>query len=96
MSGVDAPEPIASEETPLITSSEGAAEDRKTGRITLRQFAIYGGALAFVLGTGAIAWAVDQHMHRGQRRAPPKEVFEWKSQALGWLSAVLYRKLHAF
>lgn len=96
VSGGDAPAPVASEETPLITSTQGAAEDRKATPITLRQLAVYGGALAFVLGTGAIAWAVDQQMHKGQRRAPPKEVFEWKSQVLGWISAVLYRELHVY
>lgn len=95
VAGTGTPTALPSEETPLIRDTQGP-EDRKASHTTLRQFAIYGGALAFVLGTGAIAWAVDEHIHRGQRRAPPKEVFEWKSQVLGWISAVLYRELHTF
>lgn len=90
---VDAPAPIDSEETPLIPDRQASAQNEKPPRSIPTQFAIYGGALLFVLGTGALSWAIDRQIHKGQARPPPEEVFEWKSQLLGWISAVLYRKL---
>lgn len=86
---VSVPEPLASEETPLI--SEDTSKRTET-QSSVGQFVRYGIALVFVLGTGIVAWAVDQHLHKGQTRAPPEEVVEWKSQVLGWISAVLYSK----
>ncbi|KAI0345998.1 PQ-loop-domain-containing protein [Trametopsis cervina] len=88
--GVEVPASVPSEETPLIDAVQGSREEGKTSRSMLSQFALYGGALAFVLGTGALSWAVDQYIHKGQPREPPKEVFEWKSSMLGWISAALY------
>ncbi|KAI0087823.1 PQ-loop-domain-containing protein [Irpex rosettiformis] len=81
---------VPSEETPLIADVQSSGEDRKTSKSIWREFVVWGGALAFVLGTGAISWALDQYVHRNQPREPPKEVFEWKSQVLGWISAILY------
>src|SRR5207244_2250854 len=52
----------------------------------------YATALLFVFATGVAAWALDQRMHQGTDRSGPGEVFEWKSQVLGWASAVLFRK----
>ena len=85
---------MPSEETPLISEAQEAEEDQKSRKSIWREFVIWGGALAFVLGTGAVSWALDQYIHKGQPREPPKEVFEWKSQVLGWISAILYRKCH--
>lgn len=88
--GADAPVPIASEETPLIPDAQGFKADSQTTRSMLTEFAMYGGALVFVLGTGALSWAIDQHIFKNQPREPPKEIIEWKSQVLGWVSAILY------
>lgn len=57
-----------------------------------RDFTKYAAALAFVFVVGIAAWAMDEHIHRGQ--APPKrdEVVEWRSQALGWISAAMFRE----
>ena len=79
---------MPSEETPLIAS--GTDGRRNAKRAALIQATKYGGALIFVLATGVAAWAIDQQLHREQLRAPSKEVFEWRSQLLGWISAVLY------
>lgn len=79
---------MPSEDTPLIAS--GIDGRRSAKRAALVQGAKYSGALIFVLATGVAAWAIDQQLHREQLRAPPKEVFEWHSQLLGWISAVLY------
>ncbi|KIP05167.1 hypothetical protein PHLGIDRAFT_19782 [Phlebiopsis gigantea 11061_1 CR5-6] len=86
----EVPGRIVSEETPLIPDRRGEAAHIKTERSDLAQGLIYGGALIFVLLTGAIAWAVDEYLHRDQPRGPPKEIVEWRSQLLGWISAVMY------
>ncbi|OBZ71367.1 putative vacuolar amino acid transporter YPQ1 [Grifola frondosa] len=36
------------------------------------------------------AWAVDDYIHRGVPRSKPAEVIEWRSQLLGWISAVMF------
>lgn len=49
-------------------------------------------AMAFVISTGIIAWLASQ---RGVYQEVPKkakDVIEWKSQVMGWTSALLYRK----
>ena len=88
----EVPGRIASEETPLIPERRGETTHIKTERSDLAQGLIYGGALIFVLLTGAIAWAVDEYLHRDRPREPPKEIVEWRSQLLGWISAVMYSK----
>ena len=85
------PASIPSEETPLI-SERSVNENEKAGRSITAQCLLYGSALVFILGTGFAAWAIDEHLHKGQSREPPTEIIEWRSQLLGWISAVLYRK----
>jgi len=47
--------------------------------------------LLFVLGVGVAAWYFDQSPDVTIPEKPiPKVELEWKSQTLGWLSAVLY------
>lgn len=82
---------IPSEEMPLI-SERSANENEKAGRSITAQCLLYASALVFVLGTGVAAWAIDEHLHNDQTREPPAEIIEWRSQLLGWISAVLYRK----
>lgn len=88
----EAPARLPSEETPLIIENRGPVGSEKSERSTLVQCLVYGGALTFVLCTGVLAWAIDEYLRKGQARPPPEEVFEWRSQLLGWISAVLYRK----
>ena len=88
----EVPGRIASEETPLISEREGETTHVKTERSALAQGLIYGSALVFVLLTGVAAWAVDEYLHRDQPREPPRERVEWRSQVLGWISAVMYSK----
>ena len=87
---------ITSEETPLIAERRDQTVSEKLERSILGQCLVYGGALLFVLGTGVAAWAVDEYLHRERPRQPPKEVFEWRSQVLGWISAVMYREFRLY
>ncbi|OCH92838.1 PQ-loop-domain-containing protein [Obba rivulosa] len=81
----DAETPGASEQTPLL-SAGGAGRSKKA---IVREFGKYAAALLFVFAVGVAAWAVDEGIHNGPR-SRPKEVLEWRSQVLGWISAVMY------
>lgn len=87
---VSIPPGTASENTPLLTTGDAIGTERKRPSLAT-QFIKYGATVLFVLLTGAAAWAIDQHLHKGQPRTSPKEVVEWKSQVLGWISAVMFR-----
>ncbi|EMD39517.1 hypothetical protein CERSUDRAFT_111836 [Gelatoporia subvermispora B] len=82
----DVSPPETSEETPLLFTS-GAERGKRT---IIHEFGKYAGALLFVFAVGVAAWAVDENIHGGQPRSQPEEVFEWRSQVLGWISAVMY------
>lgn len=84
----DVSPPETFEETPLLSTS-GAERGKRT---IIHEFGKYAGALLFVFAVGVAAWAVDESIHGGQPRSQPEEVFEWRSQVLGWISAVMYCK----
>ncbi|KAL5482435.1 RTC2 [Sanghuangporus weigelae] len=57
----------------------------------------YALAMLFVIGVGMAAWFVGRRHHQGEGADPgseeggrEKDVVEWKSQVIGWTSAVLY------
>ncbi|OSX59734.1 hypothetical protein POSPLADRAFT_1059039 [Postia placenta MAD-698-R-SB12] len=82
--------PNPSEEAPLLGGNERDSE-AEHGLSASNEFAKYAGALVFVFASGITAWAVDEFIHKGQARSKPQEeVVEWRSQALGWFSAVMY------
>ena len=56
----------------------------------MRQALKYAAAIAFVCITGVLAWAISEQVKDGSEPSERKEVLEWKSQLLGWLSAVLF------
>ncbi|EJT97269.1 PQ-loop-domain-containing protein [Dacryopinax primogenitus] len=85
--------PTPSETDPLLSpsSSELVATAKPTSSVW-KKVLIYVLAVCFVLASGAIAWAVT----RGKEVGTPGpgegegDVLEWKSQLIGWCSAVLY------
>ena len=75
------------ENTPLLAPKDAnlsAAHGRYTKLIA------YLASLGFVVGVGIIDWVVEQDM-RGIAQNE-EDIIEWKSQLMGWLSAVLYRE----
>lgn len=88
ISDSDALPPSVSEEAPLLTTVQSNSTPKRQSMA--RQYLTYMAAMLFVLGTGVIAWAVDEHMHKGKPRSKPEEIAEWKSQVLGWTSAVMF------
>lgn len=83
------------EDQPLLGGSEGHEKERRenwAGAI-LKYFS----ALAFVCAVGALAWYMTEGADGGlEDDMKDKDVIEWRSQVIGWLSAVLYREFHSF
>jgi len=77
------------EETPLLEGGNEEPEARAR-RPIIHEFLKYAGALTFVTVVGIVAWIVDEHLHRDRARSEPKDLIEWKSQVLGWLSATMF------
>ncbi|PAV17126.1 PQ-loop-domain-containing [Pyrrhoderma noxium] len=91
------------EETPLLN---GQTQERKERKTTARRllnalsssgFIRYLLALTFVFSTGIVAWLVSRIIQGNSNGSGndnedgrPKDVIEWKSQVIGWTSAVLY------
>ncbi|KAI9443368.1 PQ-loop-domain-containing protein [Lactarius indigo] len=82
------------EATPLLSSSNGAHESEKK-RSLRRHVLEYVGVILCLVGAGITAWAISQKVqgvgHSGGDEEPrPGEVVEWKSQLMGYCSALLY------
>lgn len=90
-----APAVVVSDENgelePLL---ERASHSEKKGGTSYRAALLYACALAFVVATGIIAWLLSRSQNESDEppASTPKDVIEWRSQALGWASALLYRK----
>lgn len=96
------PHSTADEHSPLLRNQppnssasaktiEDAAHDPFSRR-ALRYALLFG----FVFATGIVAWAINRAVHPkdGSEPVPPREdeVIEWRSQLLGYTSAVLFRE----
>ncbi len=79
------------EATPLLSSGNGGQEPEKK-RSLKRHVLEYVGMILCLVGAGIVAWAISQRVQRvsGDEEPRPEEIVEWKSQVMGYLSAVLY------
>jgi len=76
------------EDTPLL---ENAVEPRSTSRWTIENEVLkYSLCLLFVFIAGIVAWAIDMKIRGPGVPHEPETVIEWKSQVLGWVSAILF------
>jgi solute carrier family 66 (lysosomal lysine-arginine transporter), member 1 len=78
------------EEEPLLPDALPSIQEQSvpTKILVLR----YGGALAFVILTGVIAWAISSSLEHGNEDGPIGSAMapEWVVQLLGWISAVSF------
>ncbi|KAI0917204.1 hypothetical protein AcW1_007541 [Taiwanofungus camphoratus] len=79
----------AEEARPLLAGNDEHRQGRPKPSV-LHEFARYSGALLFVFAVGLVAWIVDGYIHKDKPQSKPDEVLEWKSQVLGWISAVMF------
>ena len=80
----------ANEDTPLLASQKKPGHSPYLAA-TFRYLAL----LAFVVATGVVGWLISQRGKGGPSEPDPrrpKDVIEWKSQLIGWMSATLYRE----
>ena len=61
----------------------------------MQAFLRYFGAVMFVCGVGVLAWYLSGTSNEDGSRDKKKDVIEWRSQVIGWMSAVLYRECSA-
>lgn len=89
------------EDSPLLRSQTASNELKESSnKSSWKAIMQYASAFAFVILTGIVAWLVSQrgaNTDTGPEPDPrrPKDVIEWKSQVIGWTSAVLYRKFNS-
>ncbi|KAI0322344.1 PQ-loop-domain-containing protein [Amylostereum chailletii] len=79
----------AGEEAPLLERGNGPHASEKT-HSARRQILEYAGAIMFIAVTGVAAWAISEQMKADEETTRPGEVIEWRSQLVGWISALLY------
>jgi len=79
------------EATPLLSSSSGAHVSEKK-RSLKRHVLEYVGMILCLVGAGIVAWAINEKVQGvgGDEEPRPEEVVEWKSQLMGYCSAMLY------
>ena len=80
------------EATPLLTSSNYGKETEKE-RSLKRHVLEYIGMILCLVVAGIVAWAVSKKVQGGDVEGRPEEMVEWKSQLMGYASAMLYGKL---
>ncbi|CAE6415946.1 unnamed protein product [Rhizoctonia solani] len=90
----------ADEHSPLLrdqppnTSASARTVENDTHDTIPRRALRYALLFGFIIGTGVAAWAINRLVHprNGSEPVPPREdeVIEWRSQALGYVSAILY------
>lgn len=88
-SGATAETDVA-EDTPLLTAESAARSSTTTTTSLKRKILQYSAAITFICAAGVVAWAISEKVVDGSEPSDRKEVLEWKSQLLGWLSAVLF------
>jgi len=79
----------AGEESPLLqnVNQDGVSKAHPS---LAKQIARYLLAFAFVIATGVVAWLASQQNTEKPDTGRFKDVIEWRSQVIGWMSAVLY------
>ena len=80
------------EATPLLTSSNDTQESEKK-RSLKRHVLEYVGMILCLVVAGIVAWAINEKVQGLDEGDPrPEEIVEWKSQLMGYTSAILYCK----
>ena len=79
------------EVTPLLTSSNYGKEMEKE-RSLKRHVLEYIGMIHCLVVAGIVAWAISKKVQGGDAEGRADEIVEWKSQLMGYASAMLYSK----
>jgi hypothetical protein len=77
------------ESTPLLTSGNDVEETEKE-RSLKRHVLEYVGIIHCLVVAGIVAWAISKKVQGIDDEERPEEIVEWKSQMMGYASAMLY------
>lgn len=83
------------EATPLLTSSNDVEETEKE-RSLKRHVLEYVGIIHCLVVAGIVAWAISKKVQGIDDEGRAEEIVEWKSQMMGYASAMLYGKRFFF
>jgi hypothetical protein len=80
--------------TPLLSGGDDTPLAEKATASLKKELFAYAGAIVFIVLAGVASWAVSEHMQlqKDDPGSGPSEVIEWRSQVMGWISALLYRE----
>jgi hypothetical protein len=79
------------ESTPLLTSGNDAEEtDKERSRSLKRHVLEYVGIIHCLVVAGIVAWAISKKVQGIDGEDRPEVIVEWKSQMMGYASAMLY------
>ncbi|KAI0061402.1 PQ-loop-domain-containing protein [Artomyces pyxidatus] len=78
------------EEAPLLATRDGRQHVDEKQTSIKRQCLEYVAMVLCVVAAGVAAWAVSETLGDGAEDSRPEEVLEWRSQVMGYISAVLY------
>ncbi|KAI9451403.1 hypothetical protein F5148DRAFT_1152503 [Russula earlei] len=81
----------AEEATPLLTSNNNDGQVTEKGRSLKRHVLEYVGMINCLVVAGIVAWAISEKV-QGIDEPRPGAIVEWRSQMMGYASALLYGK----
>ncbi|KAH9983338.1 PQ-loop-domain-containing protein, partial [Russula compacta] len=79
----------AGEATPLLTSNNDVQDSEKK-RSLKRHVLEYVGMIHCLVVAGIVAWVINKKVQGVDDEPRPEEIVEWKSQVMGYASAILY------
>lgn len=79
----------AGEATPLLTANNDAQETEKEHQLK-RHVLEYVGMIHCLVVAGIVAWAISEKVRGIDDEPRPEEIVEWKSQLMGYASAIMY------
>ncbi|KAI9508897.1 PQ-loop-domain-containing protein [Russula earlei] len=79
----------AEEATPLLTSNNNDGQVTEKGRSLKRHVLEYVGMINCLVVAGIVAWAISEKV-QGIDEPRPGAIVEWRSQMMGYASALLY------
>ncbi|KAI0052709.1 PQ-loop-domain-containing protein [Auriscalpium vulgare] len=80
----------ADEEAPLLASSDARHPGDEKHSSMKRQCLEYSAMVVCVVAAGVAAWAISEKVGHVEEQPKEGEVVEWRSQLMGYISAVLY------
>jgi len=83
------------EATPLLTANNDVQKTEKEHHLK-RHVLEYVGMIHCLVVAGIVAWVISEKVRGIDDKPQPEEIVEWKSQLMGYASAIMYGKHFVF